>query len=56
MTTNTPSQPSPETLQPEHAIHLLQRQDTLQHEAQTVLDETRTHSTIEQSGHASSGW
>jgi hypothetical protein len=39
MTTNTPSQPSPETLQPEHAIHLLQRQDTLQHEAQTVLAE-----------------
>ncbi len=30
---------SPDTLQPEHATHLLQRQNTLQHEAQTVLDE-----------------
>ena len=29
----------PDTLQPEHATHLLQRQNTLQHEAQTVLDE-----------------
>jgi hypothetical protein len=37
--TNTPSSPSPETLQPEHATYLLQRQDILQHEAQIVLDE-----------------
>jgi hypothetical protein len=37
--TNTPSPPDPETLQPEYATQLLQRQDILQCEAQTVLNE-----------------
>jgi hypothetical protein len=37
--TNIPSPPDQEILQPEHAVRLLQRQDILQREAQTVLDE-----------------
>jgi hypothetical protein len=36
---NPLSPPDPETLEPEYAAQLLQRQDILQREAQTVLDE-----------------
>ncbi len=48
--TNPPSPPQQETLQPEHATRLLQRQDTLQREAQTVLAELELVTLLSKAG------